>query len=142
VIEIDEEQEVGAKDDATKDSGRLGTSAGAGVGQVGCVGESKVCVGAVVDDDEIDDELDDLHGRQVLFPPDLGSRGRAEVIIVHENVNRQIERDGDPRNRGLAVELNIAEAHGHAMVEVVQELELFFLRNKKTVSISSQYLTR
>lgn len=101
VVKIDKEEEVGAKESATEKSSGFSAGAGPIVGQVGGVSEGKVGVGAEIDDSEIDDELDDLHGGQVLLPPDLGPRGRAEVIIVHENVDCQVE---DDRNPGLYFE--------------------------------------
>lgn len=40
-----------------------------------------------VDDEEIDDELGDLEGGEVLFPPDLVPSRRHEVVVVPAQVN-------------------------------------------------------
>lgn len=65
------------------------------------VGIKGVC--AAVNDNQINHKLDNLHGRQVTLPPDLGTRGGTEVIIVHENVHSKVERDRHP---GLSLQLS------------------------------------
>jgi hypothetical protein len=42
--------------------------------------------------------LDDLHGGQVALPPDLGTRGSTEVVVVHQHMDSQVQ---DNRNPGL-----------------------------------------
>jgi hypothetical protein len=37
---------------------------------------------AEVDSEEVNDELGDLHGGEVLLPPDLAASGSSEVIVV------------------------------------------------------------
>lgn len=121
-VEVDEEQEVTGEETAAKESSTLGTGALANVGEVGPVGVGKVGVGAEVDESEVEDELDDLEGGQVLLPPDADTGSRAHVVVVHQDVDGQVEGDGDPGDGGVATELDEAEDHGHRVVEVVQEL--------------------
>lgn len=121
-VEVNEEQEVAGEETAAKESSTLGTSALADVREVGPVSEGKVGVGAEVDESEVEDELDDLEGGQVLLPPDADTGGRAHVVVVHQDVDGQVKGNGDPGDGGVATELDEAEDHGHRVVEVVQEL--------------------
>ena len=51
---------------------------------------------AEIAEDDIDDELDDLHGRQVFLPPRVDSNGGHSVIPVHKHVDNEVKRDGNP----------------------------------------------
>lgn len=121
-VEVNEEQEVGREETAAEKSSTLGTGALANVGEVRPVGEGKVGVGAEVDESEVEDELSNLEGGQVLLPPDADTGSRAHVVVVHEDVDGQVEGDGDPRDGGVTAELDEAKDHGHGVMEVVQEL--------------------
>lgn len=70
---------------------------------------------------EIDDELSDLHAGDVLLPPGLDAAGSEEVIPVHDNVNGQVERNDNPRDRRPAKHLGEAEQSGSTMVVGVKE---------------------
>lgn len=63
---------------------------------MGVVGVGKVGVGAEVDGEQVDDELDDLHGGQVTLPPDLSARGSTEVVVVHQHMDSQVQNDRNP----------------------------------------------
>ena len=58
---------------------------------------SKVSIGTEIDCEQINNELSDLHSGQITLPPDLGSSSGAEVIIVHQHVNGQVEGNRNPR---------------------------------------------
>ena len=58
---------------------------------------SEVGVGAKVDDEKVDDKLEDLHGGQVLLPPDLCTTGSRVIVVVHDDVNAEVEHNDNPR---------------------------------------------
>ena len=70
---------------------------------------------------EIDDELSDLKTGDPLLPPDADSTRALEVVPVHDNVHSQVQGDGNPRDRGRADELGVAEQGSRAMVVAVKE---------------------
>jgi hypothetical protein len=45
---------------------------------------------------EVNDELSDLKTGDPLLPPDADTTGRLEVVPVHDNVNHQVEGNGNP----------------------------------------------
>lgn len=96
-VEVDEQEQVRGKETTAEQSRSLGTSAATHVGKVGPVGVSKVGVGAEVDGKQINDELGDLHRGQITLPPDLGASSRAEIVVVHEDVNSQVQGNRHPR---------------------------------------------
>lgn len=108
---------------------------------------------------EIDDELDDLETSNPLLPPDADSTSALEVVPVHDNVDSQVEGNGDPGHSCATDELSVAQQGSGAMVVAVQEgytrlavtvlfrewiivLRGFFFKKRKTVSRSSRYLVR
>lgn len=109
---------------------------------------------------KIDDELDDLEAGNPLLPPNADATGRLEVVPVHDDVDGEVQGDGNPGDSSRADELGVAEEGSRAVVVAVEEgwdpvskgarceiIELdalrgFFLRNRKTVSSSSRYLVR
>lgn len=50
----------------------------------------------------------------------------------HEDVNKEVEGDDDPGDRGAAVQLSVAEDGGGGVVEHVQELERLLLDDEET----------
>jgi len=70
---------------------------------------------------EINDELDDLEDRDPLLPPDPDAPGRLEVVPVHDDVDGEVERDGNPGDGGRANQLRVAQQRGRAMVVAVEE---------------------
>ena len=121
-VKVDEEQEIAGEKSAAKESSTLGTGALADVRSPGEVGVGKVGVGAEVDESEVKNELDDLECGEVLLPPDANTGSGAHVVVVHEDMDCQVQGDRDPGNRGVSSKLDKAENHGHRVVEVVQEL--------------------
>lgn len=70
---------------------------------------------------KIDDELDNLEPGNPLLPPDANSTCGLEIVPVHDNVNAQVQGDGNPRDGGRANELGVAQESGRAMVVAVEE---------------------
>ena len=57
---------------------------------------------------EINDELDNLEDGNILLPPNADASGRLEVVPVHDDVDRQVESDGDPGDCSRANQLGVA----------------------------------
>lgn len=53
--------------------------------------------------------------------PDLGTAGGGVIIVVHDNVNSEVEGNDNPLDRGLAVELGVAEDGSSGVVEDMKE---------------------
>ena len=120
-VEGDEEDKVGADGDDTRESSKLLARALASVGHPGEVGRGEVGVRGEVDEAEINDELDDLEAGNPLLPPDTDTTGALEVVPVHNDVNEEVQDDGNPRDGGGADELSVAEESGSTMVVAVEE---------------------
>lgn len=65
--------------------------------------------------------LSDLKGGEVLLPPELGAAGGRVVVVVHDEVDEEVDRNDDPLDRGRALELGEAERGGGRVVEDVEE---------------------
>ena len=70
---------------------------------------------------EINNKLDDLETGDPLLPPDADATCALEVVPVHDNVDHEVERDGNPGDGSEANELGVAEESGCAMVVAVEE---------------------
>lgn len=70
---------------------------------------------------EIKHKLHNLHDGDVLLPPDLDAPRALEVVPVHDDVDAEVQRNGDPRNGGAADKLGVAEESGRTMVVGVEE---------------------
>lgn len=91
--EVNEEPEVGSEQSRTEVSGVFRAVAAI----IDCsVLEKEEYRNTEVAEDDIDDELDDLHRSEVLFPPGLNSDRRHGVVPVHEHVNDEVKRNRDP----------------------------------------------
>jgi hypothetical protein len=111
-VEGDEEDEVGCDYTHSCESCKLFSCALSCIWHPWEVGRREVGVGCEVDKacgivlvgifvgsgrlTEINDELHNLQSRDVFLPPDLDSTRALEVVVVHENVNHQVERNWDP----------------------------------------------
>lgn len=114
---------------------------------------------------KVNDELDDLETSDPLLPPNADATSALEVIPIHDDVNSQVQGDGNPRDRGRANELSVAEESSSTVVVAVEEgcrhkeishvaasgfpsqlriniLNGFFFKKRKTVSNNSRYLVR
>lgn len=70
---------------------------------------------------EIDDELDDLETSDPLLPPDADTAGTLEVVPVHDDVDAEVEGDGNPGDGSGANQLGVAEESSRAVVVAVEE---------------------
>lgn len=108
-----------------------------------------------VDREQVNHELRDLQGREVLLPPDLVAGGRHEVVVVlhagpprgvsiriamstthprethHQDMDKEVEGDDDPRDRRASVKLGVAEDGRGGVVEDVQELQRLLLDDEE-----------
>ena len=76
---------------------------------------------AKVDESEIEDELADLEDRHVLLPPDLVACSGRPVVVVHDDVHKEVHGDDGPRDGSPAVQLGVAEDCRRRVVVDVQE---------------------
>jgi len=95
------------------------------------VANGEARVGTEVYREEINNELSDLHGGQVLLPPYLLATSGCIVVIIHENVNREVEGDDDPGDAGAAVKLSKAQESSHSVVVHMQEGKRFLLQDEE-----------
>jgi len=70
---------------------------------------------------KVDDKLDDLEAGDPFLPGDADAPSALEVIPVHDHMHHQVQRDRDPRYRGMADKLRIAEKCSRAMVVAMKE---------------------
>ncbi len=120
-VKRDEKHQVRRQDTDTGESRKLLAGAATSVGHPREVSRGEVRVRCKVDEAEINDELDDLETGDPLLPPDADAAGALEVVPVHDDVDRQVERDGNPRDGGRADELGVAEEGSGAVVVAVEE---------------------
>ena len=70
---------------------------------------------------EVNDELNNLQTGDPLLPPDANAASGLEVVPVHDDVDGQVEGDGDPGNSSVADQLAVAKNSSGAMVVAVEE---------------------
>jgi len=129
-VELDEQEQVAGQNAASKQGSTLSASAVPDVRPVPVSG-SEPGVGAKVYREEIDNELGDLHGGQILLPPNpLATSGRI-VVVIHENVNREVETDDNPGDTGAAVKLGKAQESSDGVVVHMQESKWFLLQDEE-----------
>jgi hypothetical protein len=80
---------------------------------------------------EVNDELDDLETSNPLLPPDSDATSALEVVPVHDNVDRQVEDNGDPGDGGQANQLGVAEKSGSTVVVAVEEGQRLLLEEQE-----------
>jgi hypothetical protein len=130
-VEGDEEDEVRADGNDTGESSKLLARALASIGHPLEVGRGEVGVRGEVDESEIDDELDDLETGNPLLPPNTDTTSALEVVPVHDDVNEEVQDDGDPRDGGGTDELGVAEEGGSTMVVAVEEGQRLLLEEQE-----------
>jgi len=126
-VEGDEEEQVGAENDATSDRSELLSCALTMIGHPGPVGGGKIGVRGIVDKTKIDHKLNDLENGDIFLPPDLNASRGLEIVPVHDHMHSQIESDRDPRNWGKPDQLCIAKQCRGTMVIRVKESQRLFL---------------
>jgi len=120
-IECQKQYQIARDNHHSTDARKLLTGTRPHVGHPREVGRGEVGVGGEVDEAQIDDELQDLQDGDVLFPPGADAAGGLEVVPVHDDVDEEVEGDGDPGDGGVAVELGEAEEGGGAVVVGMEE---------------------
>lgn len=75
--------------------------------------------------------MDDLQHGDVLLPPDTDATGTLEVVPVHDNVNQQVDGDGDPLHGSHTNKLSVAEEGGGTVVVGVEEGQWLLLEDKE-----------
>ena len=120
-IEQDEENQVRAQNDTTRNSSKLLTGALPCIGSPWVVCACKVSVTGKVDDKQVDDELKNLKDGDLFLPWDTNTGGSATVVAVHQDVDCQVEGDGNPGYGGQADQLGITQKSCGAMVISVEE---------------------
>ena len=130
-VKSNEQHQVARQNAHARERCEFFSSALAGCGEPGEVGGGEVGVGGEVDEAEVDDELQDLHDGDVLFPPDADAARGLEVVPVHDDVHHQVDDNGDPGDGCLAEELRVAEQGGGAVVVGVEEGERLLLEEEE-----------
>lgn len=80
---------------------------------------------------EINDELDNLQHGDVLLPPDADTTGTLEVVPVHDNVDQQVDGDGNPLHSSQTNQLSVAKQSSSTVVVGVEEGQGLLLEDKK-----------
>ena len=88
---------------------------------------------------KVNDKLNDLQTSDPLLPPDTDATGALEVVPVHDDVNGEVEGDGNPGNGGGANELSVAQEGSGAVVVAVQEVCELLAGLARRVGIESAY---
>jgi len=129
-VELDEQEQVAGQNTTAKQGRRLSASTISNVRRAPVVsGETRVC--AKVYREEVNNKLSDLHRGQILLPPDPSSTSCCVVVVIHENVDREVEADDDPRDAGATVKLGKAQESSDGMVVHMQESERFLLQDEE-----------
>lgn len=130
-VEGDEQDQVRGDDRTARQGGQSSSRAGQVGGILGVVVVHDLDVDGKVDEAQVDEKLDDLEAGDPLLPPDTDASGGEEVVPVHDDVDKQVEGDGDPRDRGGADQLGVAEERRSTVVVGVQEGQLLLLQDKE-----------
>lgn len=80
---------------------------------------------------QINDELHNLQHSDVLLPPNTDTAGTLEVVPVHNDVDEQVDGDGNPLHGSQTNQLSVAEESGGTMVIGVEEGQGFLLENQE-----------
>lgn len=70
------------------------------------------------------------HG-DVLLPPNPDTAGTLEVVPVHNNVDEQVDGDGNPLHGSQTNQLSVAEESGGTVVISVEEGQGLLLENQE-----------
>jgi len=82
-------------------------------------------------DEEVKDKLYYLHCRQVFLPPNLCSTRSRVIVVIHYNVDCEVQCNDRPGDAGLAVELGVAEQSGGRVMKHVKKCEWFLLEGEE-----------
>lgn len=120
-VKQDEKDEVGAQHADAGEGGKLLPCAVTAIGHPREVHCCEMRIGGEVDEPQVDDELDDLQAGDPLLPPNSDAAGALEVVPVHNDMDRKVQSDGDPRHGGVADQLGVTKNSSGAMVIAVEE---------------------
>ena len=126
-VEGDEQDQVGGDDRATGQGGQSCSRAGQVGGILWVVVVHDLDVDSKVDEAQVDEKLDDLETGDPLLPPDTDASGGEEIVPVHDDVDKQVEGDWDPRDWGSTNQLGIAEERCCTVMVSMQESQLLLL---------------
>lgn len=130
-IKGDEEHKIGAENNDAGIGSKFLASTAPPIGHPRPICVCEVCVGCEVDKAEINDELDDLEAGNPLLPPDAHSASALEVIPIHDNVDKEIERNDNPLDRCAADQLGVAKDGGCSVVVAVKEGQRFLFKEEE-----------
>lgn len=95
-VEQEEENEVRTEDTNSSEGSKFFPRTRTPVGHPRKISGAEISVGCEVDKSEVDNELDDLQPCNPLFPPDVNTASALEVVPVHDNMDCQVQSDGNP----------------------------------------------
>ena len=80
---------------------------------------------------QINDELHNLQHGDVLLPPNTDTASTLEVVPVHDNVDEQVDGDGNPLHGSQPNQLSVAEKSSGTVVISVEEGQGLLLENQE-----------
>jgi len=96
--------------------------------KIGCNDEG---TRTIIHSNQVDEELSDLEGSEVLFPPNLSPECGSEEIVVHQNVNGEVKGDWNPLHCTSSVKLAVSQPKGHGVVVPMKELQILLGKDKE-----------
>jgi len=92
-VELYEESKVTGKNSASKKCGGFASSTVSlnGEARILPISVNKMRVCSKVDREQINNELCNLHTGQILFPPDFSTTGSRIIIVIHKDMNTEIQ---------------------------------------------------
>jgi len=81
---------------------------------------------------QVDDELDDLGGRDVLLPPQRMAEAAdgLEIIPVHRDVNAGVAHNQNPMSCEAGAHVDPEQGHDDAVVKYMQEQKILLLQDQ------------
>ena len=80
---------------------------------------------------QVDNELNDLESRDPLLPPDADAARALEVVPVHDDVDQQVDGDGDPLHSSQTDQLGVAKQGSSTVVVGVEEGKRLLLEEEE-----------
>lgn len=130
-VEANEKDKVARKNTTTGEGSELLASTPAVIRHPCEISRGEVSVRSEVNESKIDNELGDLKTSNPLLPPDLNTAGRLEVVPVHDNVNSEVQGDGNPRHRSVSNQLGVAKQGSGTMMVAVKESERLLFQEQE-----------
>jgi len=93
---------------------------------------SKTQDSAVVNRNNIQNELEDLHVGDMAFPPNIRNSSCSDRVVgVHDNMNGNVENDWHPLHSGTTDQLEVGQTESGCVVENMQINDWLFLYDQK-----------